>query len=106
MTRITRFFHMLRVELATSVLTLFLTRTYVLQNLLVQYVRIGKFQNLQTPDEILRLFPDYRIFLTFPGFPEIDNPSIIIIIDNIHCCLLYTSPSPRDRTRSRMPSSA
>ena len=23
-----------------------------------------------------------------------------------HACLLYTSPSPRDRTRSRMPSSA
>ena len=23
-----------------------------------------------------------------------------------HHCLLYTSPSPRDRTRSRMPSSA
>ena len=22
------------------------------------------------------------------------------------CCLLYTSPSPRDRTRSRLPSSA
>ena len=26
--------------------------------------------------------------------------------DNIKICLLYTSPSPRDRTRSRMPSSA
>ena len=25
---------------------------------------------------------------------------------NIEDCLLYTSPSPRDRTRSRMPSSA
>ena len=25
---------------------------------------------------------------------------------NIIGCLLYTSPSPRDRTRSRMPSSA
>ena len=25
---------------------------------------------------------------------------------NINTCLLYTSPSPRDRTRSRMPSSA
>ena len=25
---------------------------------------------------------------------------------NIGVCLLYTSPSPRDRTRSRMPSSA
>ena len=23
-----------------------------------------------------------------------------------HTCLLYTSPSPRDRTRTRMPSSA
>ena len=27
-------------------------------------------------------------------------------VDNIDTCLLYTSPSPRDRTRSRMPSSA
>ena len=25
---------------------------------------------------------------------------------SINACLLYTSPSPRDRTRSRMPSSA
>ena len=27
-------------------------------------------------------------------------------IDRLELCLLYTSPSPRDRTRSRMPSSA
>ena len=27
-------------------------------------------------------------------------------LDEIKSCLLYTSPSPRDRTRSRMPSSA
>ena len=26
--------------------------------------------------------------------------------DDVIICLLYTSPSPRDRTRSRMPSSA
>ena len=26
--------------------------------------------------------------------------------EKLYCCLLYTSPSPRDRTRSRMPSSA
>ena len=26
--------------------------------------------------------------------------------DRVERCLLYTSPSPRDRTRSRMPSSA
>ena len=27
-------------------------------------------------------------------------------VNHIDSCLLYTSPSPRDRTRSRMPSSA
>ena len=31
--------------------------------------------------------------------PDADN-------DSVTSCLLYTSPSPRDRTRSRMPSSA
>ena len=29
-----------------------------------------------------------------------------ISIHSFNTCLLYTSPSPRDRTRSRMPSSA
>ena len=33
------------------------------------------------------------------------NQGEIIVVDN-KICLLYTSPSPRDRTRSRMPSSA
>ena len=31
---------------------------------------------------------------------------LLIIAEDIEGCLLYTSPSPRDRTRSRMPSSA
>ena len=40
-----------------------------------------------------------------------DNCIIVCSIENldpmgVHTCLLYTSPSPRDRTRSRMPSSA
>ena len=30
----------------------------------------------------------------------------ILIIDDLSTCLLYTSPSPRDATLSRMPSSA
>ena len=34
-------------------------------------------------------------------YPKIDFQDIIY-----YSCLLYTSPSPRDRTRSRMPSSA
>ena len=33
-------------------------------------------------------------------------PAAIDDIEQVDCCLLYTSPSPRDRTRSRMPSSA
>ena len=33
-------------------------------------------------------------------------PELVESILVIHTCLLYTSPSPRDRTRSRMPSSA
>ena len=40
--------------------------------------------------------------------PEKARLGIVYIdeIDKIASCLLYTSPSPRDRTRSRMPSSA
>ena len=38
------------------------------------------------------------------------NPATIMtdrdVADKVYICLLYTSPSPRDRTRSRMPSSA
>eukprot|EP00656_Telonema_subtile_P006228 TRINITY_DN12856_c0_g1_i2.p1 TRINITY_DN12856_c0_g1~~TRINITY_DN12856_c0_g1_i2.p1 ORF type:complete len:122 (+),score=9.58 TRINITY_DN12856_c0_g1_i2:75-440(+) len=30
----------------------------------------------------------------------------VACLTHCDCCLLYTSPSPRDRTRSRMPSSA
>src|SRR5664280_3361860 len=30
--------------------------------------------------------------------------TVTTMIDHVSACLLYTSPSPRDRTRSRMPS--
>ena len=39
--------------------------------------------------------------------PEIEPwIGVILLWINSWSCLLYTSPSPRDRTRSRMPSSA
>ena len=40
--------------------------------------------------------------------PERVLPGKILdeVVNNARVCLLYTSPSPRDRTRSRMPSSA
>ena len=34
-----------------------------------------------------------------------DGPAEVLT-QTVNTCLLYTSPSPRDRTRSRMPSSA
>ena len=39
---------------------------------------------------------------------EVDgaDPATIARLARDEACLLYTSPSPRDRTRSRMPSSA
>ena len=52
------------------------------------------------------------------GAPQLDVPVCLNVNENPYppseavrkdmakACLLYTSPSPRDRTRSRMPSSA
>ena len=37
---------------------------------------------------------------------EVSFNSQTLLLKSLKTCLLYTSPSPRDRTRSRMPSSA
>ena len=47
----------------------------------------------------------------YPAIPLLDiylveHPSDLEKVKRLKGCLLYTSPSPRDRTRSRMPSSA
>ena len=48
-----------------------------------------------------------QISMTIPGDFELHiGDSIFVDIPQLNNCLLYTSPSPRDRTRSRMPSSA
>ena len=50
--------------------------------------------NINTADSIMLYIPSkYEI--------KIDNE-----VNNVYNCLLYTSPSPRDRQKSRMPSSA
>ena len=40
------------------------------------------------------------------GHEELDCTGVPSVLPQLRHCLLYTSPSPRDRTRSRMPSSA
>ena len=56
-------------------------------------------------------FHGYSSETTFPVPDNYKKPSPSIVNDEKYLlrsriCLLYTSPSPRDRTRSRMPSSA
>ena len=46
---------------------------------------------------------DFRVGGIFPEGTSLVATSILLFL---FACLLYTSPSPRDRTRSRMPSSA
>ena len=50
------------------------------------------------PDGILAEFSEERVTINQQGAWQIS--------EMVTTCLLYTSPSPRDRTRSRMPSSA
>ena len=47
-------------------------------------------------------------FTLYKGSVLLDSPMLYVLgfIGLFTICLLYTSPSPRDRTRSRMPSSA
>ena len=46
------------------------------------------------------------LYESVQAFPDYDNFADILRKVGFRSCLLYTSPSPRDRTRSRMPSSA
>ena len=55
---------------------------------------------ISTPNNQVR-FEKQKITLYFDEYVSVRDP-----IKQILVCLLYTSPSPRDRTRSRMPSSA
>ena len=59
-------------------------------------------------DQIKQSLKDY--IQSSSDFTDYDfegsNLSTILDVLAYNTCLLYTSPSPRDRTRSRMPSSA
>ena len=44
-----------------------------------------------------------HLYSSFLEDPDLELPVVVLLVSG---CLLYTSPSPRDRTRSRMPSSA
>ena len=51
-----------------------------------------------------RLFLDTKDMINDEHYADIDRAIAFYIVNK--CCLLYTSPSPRDLSTSRMPSSA
>ena len=56
-----------------------------------------------------RAEPPYVVleYITGQSLEVFTTPDALLEVDDVlDICLLYTSPSPRDRTRSRMPSSA
>ena len=86
-----------------------------------RYAGLQKGQLLEsiTLEEALRLFTLPRYLGVYQDFPVVVStgrfgPYVkwqgkfisLAKTDDPYTCLLYTSPSPRDRTRSRMPSSA
>ena len=64
-------------------------------------MRMGKAQGFRRADYLLNLalLPEAAKEVRVFGLAD-------WLVDRYQTCLLYTSPSPRDRTRSRMPSSA
>ena len=56
--------------------------------------------NFSSNFQIAKLIQNY---LQMRDFKTIET---IVLINLYNCCLLYTSPSPRDKRQSRMPSSA
>ena len=77
------------------------------------HIPAGKFKmgNHDTPAETIKKvggeeehvsdeYPAHEVTISKPFYMGIYE------LTQAQCCLLYTSPSPRDRTRSRMPSSA
>ena len=55
-------------------------------------------------------YPLFKLEISRTSHPYYTGKSKLVDtagrVDKFRSCLLYTSPSPRDRTRSRMPSSA
>ena len=90
-------------------------------NLEIQGFDITHFTDgLTAETEIKNNISAYNLCILDVMLPEVDGyalaktirernsqiPILFLTAKSLKDCLLYTSPSPRDRTRSRMPSSA
>ena len=72
---------------------------------------MSEINEINIPNVVIPKFGTNEVWLNGVPFVPSNHPSVTTqigfpIVEIPGCCLLYTSPSPRDRTRSRMPSSA
>jgi formate hydrogenlyase subunit 3/multisubunit Na+/H+ antiporter MnhD subunit len=65
-------------------------------------IYLGSFTAISSTGGLSGMFPA----LTAPVLAIVGGLAVACFVKVFGICLLYTSPSPRDRTRSRMPSSA
>ena len=75
----------------------------ILAVLLCQFTFAQEILNLKDRATLIEKIQKDRLDNLLPELMSKNGIDMWIIITS---CLLYTSPSPRDRTRSRMPSSA
>ena len=71
----------------------------------LEYFKSNNIKNQKTFAEEIALSLKHEPRAISPKY-FYDNPGSKLFDRICKLCLLYTSPSPRDRTRSRMPSSA
>ena len=60
----------------------------------------------KTQNRIFALLPLWVVIGIFMIGPLLVMAVVSLMESNVYGCLLYTSPSPRDKRQSRMPSSA
>ena len=72
--------------------------------------RVAQAEQIGSVDTVFKMFgPDHKIVVEAFDDPDVKNVTCYVSrakTGGIKGCLLYTSPSPRDRQKSRMPSSA
>ena len=61
---------------------------------------------MSSQSEVRKLFRECSLAVLNSGSTEDDVNKLLEAYEDFEICLLYTSPSPRDRQKSRMPSSA
>ena len=73
---------------------------------LLEYSRVGRKEATMQKTDLTMIF-DSKLRDLSQKIKEKNAEVIQIDLpEELYCCLLYTSPSPRDATLSRMPSSA